>query len=505
MSGTVSTVSAASLIEAPRLPMSRRRRLAVIGGLMVGMFIAALEATVVGTAMPTVIASLGGLEWYSWVFSGYLLTSTVTVPVWGKLSDLYGRRPVYLLGIAIFLLGSALSGLSVSMTQLIVFRALQGLGAGALVPIAMTIIGEIFTTTERTRMQGVFSGVWGVASIIGPLAGGFITDQLSWRWVFFINLPVGAVAMAIIGAALAEPRRDTNPSIDYAGATTLMLAITLLLLGLFEAGQPSGWTSPSTLVTLLSSTLLFALFIRVERRAVEPVVPFELLRVRTVASSLATGFLVGVSMFGALSFVPLFAQGVLGQTATEAGKTMMPLLMAWVVMAIVGGRLLLWAGVRTLVLCGTMLLTASFALLATFSPLTPRPYVMAVIALIGSGLGLTVLALMLAGQAGVAREQLGIATSLNLFSRAIGGAIGVAIMGTVLTRGFMARLAELGVAATTDPNGMLNPVARDSIAPESLAAMQVALAGGLRGVFVIAAVMAALALVSAVWLPKRLA
>jgi predicted MFS family arabinose efflux permease len=311
--------------------------------------------------------------------------------------------------------------------------------------------------------------------------------------------------MAIIGAALAEPRRDTNPSIDYAGATTLMLAITLLLLGLFEAGQPSGWTSPSTLVTLLSSTLLFALFIRVERRAVEPVVPFELLRVRTVASSLATGFLVGVSMFGALSFVPLFAQGVLGQTATEAGKTMMPLLMAWVVMAIVGGRLLLWAGVRTLVLCGTMLLTASFALLATFSPLTPRPYVMAVIALIGSGLGLTVLALMLAGQAGVAREQLGIATSLNLFSRAIGGAIGVAIMGTVLTRGFMARLAELGVAATTDPNGMLNPVARDSIAPESLAAMQVALAGGLRGVFVIAAVMAALALVSAVWLPKRLA
>src|SRR5687767_12926635 len=200
------------------LPMSQRRRWAVTLGVMTGMFIAALEATVVGTAMPTVIASLGGLNHYSWVFSAYLVTSTVTVPVWGKLSDLYGRRLLYQIGIGVFLLGTLLSGFSTSMTQLIVFRAVQGLGAGALVPLGMTIIGDTFTLEERAKMQAYFSGVWGLSSIIGPIVGGFVTDQINWRWVFFINVPIGVIAALIIGFALREPKLDRRPTIDYAGA-----------------------------------------------------------------------------------------------------------------------------------------------------------------------------------------------------------------------------------------------------------------------------------------------
>ena len=210
--------------------ISSKRRWAITAGVMTGMFIAALEATVVGTAMPTVIASLGGLNHYSWVFSAYLVTSTVTVPVWGKLSDLYGRRLLYQVGIGVFLLGTLLSGLSQTMTQLIVFRAIQGLGAGALVPLGMTIIGDTFTLEERAKMQAYFSGVWGLSSIIGPIVGGFITDQISWRWVFFVNLPIGVVAALIIGFALREPKTHSRPKIDYAGAILLMVAISLLMV-----------------------------------------------------------------------------------------------------------------------------------------------------------------------------------------------------------------------------------------------------------------------------------
>jgi len=254
-------------VEEQPLEMSKRRRWAVTAGVMTGMFLAALEATVVSTAMPTVIASLGGLSHYSWVFSAYLITSTVTVPVWGKLSDLYGRRLFYQLGIAVFLLGSILSGMSTSMTQLIAFRAIQGLGAGALIPLGMTIIGDIYTLQERARMQALFSGVWGFSSVIGPVAGGFITDQLSWRWVFYINIPVGLAAALIMGLALKEPRRHQRPAIDYAGAAVLMIAITLLMLALVEGGASvATLTSPQNLALFASAILLTALFVWIELR-----------------------------------------------------------------------------------------------------------------------------------------------------------------------------------------------------------------------------------------------
>jgi MFS family permease len=252
------------------LPLSPRRRWAVTAGVMTGMLLAALEATVVGTAMPTIVAALGGLAHYSWVFSAYLLTSTVTVPIWGKLSDLFGRRPMFQIGIAIFLLGSASCGLAHSMTQLIVARAVQGLGAGALVPLAMTIIGDIFTLEERAKMQGLFSGVWGLSSIFGPLVGGFITDQLSWRWVFYINVPFGIASAAIIGIALIEQKREERPQIDYWGAAVLTGAVSLLLLILSEGSSPKALLAPGMLAIMALIVVMFVLFVWIEQLGINP-------------------------------------------------------------------------------------------------------------------------------------------------------------------------------------------------------------------------------------------
>ena len=355
------------------IEMSTRRRWAVVIGVMTGMAIAALEATVVGTAMPTVIATLGGIAHYSWVFSAYIVTSTVTVPIWGKLSDLYGRRLLYQIGIGIFLLGTLLSGLSNSMAELIIFRAIQGLGAGALVPLGMTIIGDIFTLEERARMQAFFSGVWGFSSVVGPVVGGFITDQISWRWVFFINVPVGIVAATIIGFALKEPKQKQKPTIDYAGAILLMLAISLLMLAMVEGVKSLATiVAPGNLVLFLISFILLWIFVRVERRAKDPIIPFQLLENRVVSASILAGFLGGIGMFGAISFVPLFAQGALGMSATEAGSLLTPLMLSWVTMSVIGGRLLLKVSYRPLTIIGFVLLTIGFTLMSMYGTQTPR-------------------------------------------------------------------------------------------------------------------------------------
>jgi EmrB/QacA subfamily drug resistance transporter len=507
--------SSSPVEQRPTLVMSLRRRWAVTAGVLTGMFLAALEATVVGTAMPTVIASLGGLNHYSWVFSAYLITSTVTVPVWGKLSDLYGRRLLYQSGIAIFLLGSALSGMSNSMTQLIIFRAIQGLGAGALVPLGMTIIGDIYTIAERAKMQALFSGVWGLSSVLGPVVGGFITDQWSWRWVFYINLPVGLAAALIIGLALKEPKLTERPKIDYAGAALLMLAITLLMLALVEGGASlATLLSLRNLTLLAAAALLTGLFVWVERRAADPVVPFKLFRNRVVLVSVIAGFLAGVAMFGAISYVPLFAQGALGATATEAGSLLTPLMLSWVGMSVVSGRLLLKVGYRPTTIVGFVLLTLGFVLLSTFQRETARLWLYIDLILIGAGLGMTMLTLLIAVQQAVSRTQLGIATSLNQFSRSIGGAIGVAVMGAVLSAGLASQLNQLarnGNTALTpesaaelaaNPNALIEPQARAALPPGVLDALQGAMAAATHNVFWVGTVLAGLALLVSFYMPS---
>jgi EmrB/QacA subfamily drug resistance transporter len=509
------SVESASQAPRPTLVMSSGRRSAVTAGVLMGMFLAALEATVVSTAMPTVIASLGGLNHYSWVFSAYLITSTVTVPVWGKLSDLYGRRLFYQLGIGVFLLGSVLSGFSTSMGQLIAFRAVQGLGAGALIPLGMTIIGDVYTLEERTRMQAYFSGVWGFASVVGPIVGGFITDQLSWRWVFYLNVPFGLAAALVMGLALREPARQERPAIDYAGAATLMAAITLLMLALVEGGGSlATLTAPRNLALFAAAGVLTALFAWIETRASDPVVPFKMFRNRVVAVAIGAGFLAGVSMFGALTFVPLMAQGALGASATEAGSLLMPLMLSWVGLSVVGGRLLLRVGYRRTCIVGFALLTLGFVLLSNFGRATARVWLYVDLVMIGAGLGLTMLTLLIAVQQAVPRAQLGVATSLNQFFRSIGGAVGVAVMGTVLSAGLASQLGEMaraGRASLTperaaelaaNPNALIEPQARAAMRPDTLDALQDALAASIRNVFWVGTVLAGLALLVTFRLPR---
>jgi EmrB/QacA subfamily drug resistance transporter len=480
---------------------------------MTGMFLAALEATVIGTAMPTVVAAVGGLAHFSWVFSAYLLTSTVSVPLWGKLSDLYGRRLFYQLAIAVFLLGSVLSGMSNTMFQLIAARALQGLGAGGLIPLGMTIIGEVYTLQERARMQGLFSGVWGLSSVIGPLIGGFITDQWSWRWVFFINVPFGIAAAVIMGMALREMKPPERPSIDYLGAVVLTVAVTLLMLVLVESGTFAALFHPRNLLLFAIVIALIVWFLRIERRAREPVIPLALFRNRVVSIAMIIGFLAGVAMFGAISFVPLFAQGALAATATQAGSFLTPLMLAWVSASIVGGRLLIRIGSRPLVIAGLVALVIGFTGMSLMTLSTPRIWLVMELIVIGIGLGLTMLTLLIAVQHAVPREQLGIATSLNQFFRSIGGAMGVALLGALMTAGLAANLrrasagpnpaitAAQAQTLSENPSALVSEEARTALGPEATRTLQTSLARSIRTVFVGSGALSLIALFFAFLLP----
>jgi EmrB/QacA subfamily drug resistance transporter len=497
--------------EKPNVILSLNRRRAVTAGIMLGSFLAALETTVVGTAMPTVIASLGGLNVYSWVFSAYLLTSTVTVPIWGRLSDLLGRRSLYTIAILIFLAGSVLSGASTNIWWLIIFRAVQGFGAGGIVPLGMTINGDIYTLRERAKVQGLFSIVWGLASILGPFAGGFITDHWSWRWVFYINIPFGLAAALVVGFALKEPAKTKKPVIDYAGASWLFLSITLLLVVLVETSDMRAWKNPLMIAAVAGVFLFGYLFLRTERKALEPIMPLSIFRNRIVAYGSLVGFLVGTALFGALSFIPLFVQGTLGGSATEAGSILTPLLLGWVILAIIGGRLMLRIGYRPTIIMGLVFVFASFVILSRITQFTPRWVLLADIGLMGSGMGLVVLTLVLATQNSVGREQLGMATSLTQFSRSIGGAVGVAVMGTMLTIGLASQQAEIQrasglpeaevAAIVHNPSALIEPASRAQLPPTLLHSMESALAHALHNVFIVGAVFAALALLVGFRLP----
>ena len=437
--------------------MSRPRRRAVTAGLLLGMSLGALEATVVATAMPTVIATLGGLAHYSWVFSAYLLTSTASVPIWGRLSDLYGRRRMYLAGIAIFLVGSMICGVSTSMGMLIAARALQGLGAGAIIPLSMTIIGELYALSERARIQAVFSGVWGVASILGPLVGGYITDTISWRWVFYLNLPFGVLGAVVIALAYPAMAHPASARRDWIGAVLLFSGVTALLIAL-------GGTTTAVVPWLGAAALLLSAFVLVERRTADPILPLDLFRLRVVSRSLAVVFMTGMAMFGAIAFVPLFVQSVMGGTATQAGQVLTPLFLGWVGMSVVGARLTARIDYRIVAVAGNALLLAGFVGLALIGADASMTALYASVFLLGCGMGLSMLSLLLAVQHGVERSQLGLATSLNQFARSIGAAVGVAAMGAILARGLVGVNIPTGVHALPSAALQLDPATRAQFA-----------------------------------------
>ena len=438
---------------------------------MVSVFLAAMESTVVATAMPKVVESLGGVQIYSWVFSGFLLTSTVTMPLWGRISDLFGRRTVYLTGLSVFLLGSALSGLSHDMTQLIVFRMVQGLGAGSLMTLGMTIIGELFGLEQRARMQGYVSAMWGVASLLGPLLGGVLTDLASWRWVFYVNLPFGAVAITLLAGALPDAVVRRRHAFDWAGVVLFTGGISALLFGILEAGRVGAWTGGDVVVPLSVAVLALAAFVPVERRASEPIVPFRLFRHRMVLAAGVNGFLSGMAMFGAISFVPLFLQHVGGMSATAAGVVLIPFVLGWVAMSIISARLVLRVGYRAPVVAGMTCLATAFLLLTRWAPGLSQVVAMRDALLGGVGMGLTFVPMLLSAQSAVARSDLGAATSLTQFLRTIGGAVGLSVMGAVMVRRLASGLSMaealhgvfvvgLGVSALALVSAFLVPAGR---------------------------------------------
>jgi EmrB/QacA subfamily drug resistance transporter len=467
---------------------------------MLSLFLASMESTVVSTAMPTIATQLGGLEYYSWVFSAYMLASTTTVPLFGKLSDIYGRRPIYAAAMALFLAGSLLCGLAQSIEQLIIFRAVQGLGAGGLLPLAFIIVGDLFTFEQRARMQGLFSGVWGVSSVIGPLLGGFLVDQVTWRWVFYVNIPFGLLAGALVWLAWvdrAPAPASTRPSVDYGGAALLTAGVVALLLGLFELGTSTSWA------LLGLAALLFAALVWVERRAADPVLPLALFRDRMFAVACANGLLAGWALFGSITFVPLFVQAVLGTSATAAGATLMPLMLGWVGASIVGSRLLLRVGYRTLALIGMSLLTVGTLLMTLNDANTSQLVLLVDLALMGIGMGLTIPSFLIAVQSSVQRKHLGTATSTLQFSRSIGGTLGVSVMGAALSF----RLASALTAAGLDPNvvsvdELIDPLPTADASAVLEGALRGALASAIQVVFIIALVAAALALVVTFFAPR---
>ncbi|MDB5052175.1 MAG: EmrB/QacA subfamily drug resistance transporter [Bacilli bacterium] len=474
----------------------------VLIALMISTFLSAIEGTIVSTAMPKIASELGGMQMISWVVSIYLLTTVVATPVFGRVSDLFGRKIVFTVGTILFLFGSILSGLSQSMEQLIIFRAIQGIGAGALIPVTYTIIGDIFSLEQRARVQGYISAVWGIAGILGPLTGGLLVDYVSWRWIFYFNIPFGIISLFLLISALHEKFERKSRHIDYWGVLTFTASMSSFLYALLQAGTTYPWSSPIILGLFGFAIIIGALFLYIEWKSPEPMIPLKLFSIRIIAISNTAGFLVASIFIATNFYLPLWIQGVYGEGATISGLTLLPMTITWPISAVVSGRLLTKLGIRTITIIGMLLLIVSSVGIALASASTPTLGVIALFTgIFGFGFGFIFTSMTFSVQSAVDWNLRGSAVASNQLSRTLGQTIGIAAFGLLLNNGILNHLSP-DVAKQIDMNKALSPEYAAGLPQSILSGYRHALASGLHNVFWMLAIIAAVSFIIILALPK---
>ena len=510
----------------PNGELSTRIKVLATVGVMLALLLAALDQTIVGTALPRIVAELNGLDRYSWLITGYLVASTVVVPIAGKLGDLFGRKPFLIAGMIGFVAASALCGLAQDMTELIIFRIIQGLFGGMLFASAFTVLGDIYPPAERARIQGLFGGVFGLSSIIGPVVGGFLTDNFGWRWVFYVNLPVGLLGVLVVAGFLPFVRtRASWRDIDFVGSAALAAGLIPVLVALSVA-KDQGWTSPEVLGLLGFGSALLVAFFLVERRVKEPIVPFQLFKNRAFAVSMVVGFFAALGMFGTIIFVPLETQGVLGVSVTNSGLLLTPMMFGLVVSSVLAGQLI--PRIKHYHYLGTVglaLMMVGMYLMAQTTTATSQSSITLDIVLIGLGLGITMPLYVNAVQSALPQRYLGVGTSQIQFWRNVGGTVSSAILGSILAQrlpgAIATQVAKVNLppafktvmgSSASNPNALLDPAkiaaAKAKLPPQiaplfdqAMHAVRVALAGSLHDLFLIAVVLSAIALVASLFMP----
>ncbi len=512
----------------PIAELDRRTKVLVIAGTVLGLFTAAMDQTVVATSIPKIVADLGGFGLFSWVGTGFLLASTTTVPIVGRLSDMYGRKPFFMLGIVVLLLGSVLSGSSQNIEQLIAFRVIQGFGAGMIMAIAFTIVGDVFPPAERGRWMGLMAGVFAAASVLGPLIGGTLTDHVDWRWVFYINIPMGGVALALLAFGMPRLRPATTPKLDYRGIVLLCATTVPMLLAFSWAGDRYAWVSPEIIGFLGWSVVALALFTYFELRTDEPLLPMHLFKNRVFTVSALVTLITGFAMMGSLFYIPLFVQGVLGASATNSGLVTMPMMIAMAIAAGISGQVMSRLGkYRVLGVVGLVVMVIGMAYLSTMDAMSTRREVTYAMIVFGVGLGTSIPLFTLAVQNSVPYRVMGVATSTMQFLRSVGGTMGVAIMFSVIQGQYADGIQENVPAAVLeqeqlsqalgDPQFLLNPQAEgqlqgafasfgeagESLFEATITGVRVSLADGISESFFIAIWVLCLAVVASVFLKEE--